>query len=263
MTDEKLDFIPYKDISELKNELDDIQNKKDVSNKELHESVQKLSKVMGDMLEVFGAAAEQMKLEEREHQAEARKQDNIGYKIEKLIDQNKIIAEGIVAVVDLVKEKLGNADLEEEVAIEHPSTDKDVTLNAKKMAIKSPVEEPKPKDFSPVQEPFMPSFSAMQQPGQAPVTPGFPSMPPLKDKSTAKGFPSMPPGPSYFNSGQNNMPSPPMPNPSFMSQPQTKVKSGEFPESPDPIDDLDFPDEPFPLEEDKPKKKSLFGMFKK
>ena len=96
----------YKDISELKSELGVFREKKDVSVKDLHEAVNKLAQVITGMLEVFGAAAEQLKLEEREMESDAKKHELIVAKLDKLIDQNRTIAEGMVAIVEMVKERL-------------------------------------------------------------------------------------------------------------------------------------------------------------
>ena len=100
------DFIPYKDISELKKELDGMKGRKDIPAKELYDSVQKLSQTMTGMLEVFGAAAEQMKLEEREYESESKKHEIIVSKLDKVVEQNKTIAEAMVGIVDMLKEKL-------------------------------------------------------------------------------------------------------------------------------------------------------------
>src|SRR3989338_8358457 len=97
------EFIPYKDISELRRELESIKDKKDVSTRDLYEAVNKLAAVMEDMLEVFGAAAEQLKLEEKEYEAETKKHDAIISRLDKLTDQNRTIAEGLVAMVEMVK----------------------------------------------------------------------------------------------------------------------------------------------------------------
>src|SRR3989338_3895365 len=99
------EFIPYKDISELNKELQGM-GRKDISNKELHEAVQRLTQTISGMLEVFGAAAEQMKLEEREYEMEARKHEMIASKLDKVIEQNRTIAEAMVGIVDMVKERI-------------------------------------------------------------------------------------------------------------------------------------------------------------
>jgi len=56
------DLVSYKDISELKKELSGLKDNKDVSTKELYDVVQKLSNAIEGMLEVFGAAAEQLNM---------------------------------------------------------------------------------------------------------------------------------------------------------------------------------------------------------
>ncbi|MBI2659339.1 hypothetical protein HYX05_04555, partial [Candidatus Woesearchaeota archaeon] len=58
--------------------------------------MQKLTQTITDMLEVFGAATEQMKLDEREYESEAKKHEMIITKLDKLIEQNRTIAEGMV-----------------------------------------------------------------------------------------------------------------------------------------------------------------------
>lgn len=120
MADDNNDFAPYRDISELKKQLEGMQDKKEVSAKELHESVQRLTAAIDDMLDVFGAAAEQLKLEDKSYEAESKKHETIIQKLDKLIDQNKTIAEGMVAIVGLVKEKFPqNA----EVSFKHEDAD--------------------------------------------------------------------------------------------------------------------------------------------
>ena len=192
------EFVPYKDISELKKEVEGMRGKKDIPAKELYDAVQKLSQTMNEMLDIFGAAAEQMKLEEKEYEASAKKHEMIISKLDKLIDQNKTIAEGMVAVVELVKEKFGMPSREEE-----------------------PLPKPKP-------EPMQ--FKRPPQPEWQ-----------LKPEPIQRTQPIMMPPPTPITTS---------PSPDFGQLP---------PMQPAPLD-LDFPD--IGLEEE-PKKKSLFGMFKK
>lgn len=113
MAEEDYDLVPYKDISELKRELEGIKEKKDVSAKDVHEAVRQLAAVMNDMLEVFAGAAEQMKLEEKNAELESKKHEMILSKLDKLLEQNKIIAEGMLAVVEMMKEKFPESQKEE------------------------------------------------------------------------------------------------------------------------------------------------------
>ena len=187
----------YKDISDLKNELEGMKGRKDVSSKEVYDAVQRLTQTISDMLEVFGAAAEQMKLEEQGYEASAKKHEMIISKLDKIIDQNKTIAEGMVAIVDMVKEKLV-APAKEEIFKPRPEP--------RPLFKPQPEWQPRPE---PVQrtQPIMPQ---MPPPMAAPM-PDFGAMPPMQ---------------------------------------------------PAPMPDLDFPELDMGLEEE-PKKKGLFGMFKK
>lgn len=188
----------YKDISDLKNELEGMKGRKDVSSKEVYDAMQRLTQTISDMLEVFGAAAEQMKLEEQGYEASAKKHEMIISKLDKIIDQNKTIAEGMVAIVDMVKEKL--------------------VAPAKEEPLFRPKPEPrpfmKPQEWQPRPEPVQrtqPIMPQMPPPMASPMAPDFGAMPPMQ---------------------------------------------------PAPMPDLDFPDLDMDLGEE-PKKKGIFGMFKK
>ena len=202
MAEEEYEFLPYGDISDLKRELEGMKGKKDISVKDLHDSVQKLSHTMSDMLEIFIAASDQLKLSEKDFESEARKHELIIARLDKIIDQNKTIAEGLVAIVDMVKEKVAR-----------------------------PREErPKPR---PVQEDTF--FKPITQ--QYPFMQQQPQMPPQMQPQMPQ---QMPPQVPQQMGGDFGMQMPPM--------------------EPTPPD-LDFPEEPFGLDE--PKKKGIFGMFKK
>ncbi|MAG91886.1 hypothetical protein CMO83_04380 [Candidatus Woesearchaeota archaeon] len=201
MAEEDTGLVHYKDISELKRNLEGIKGKKDVSAKALHEAVSKLTTTMNGIIEVFGAAAEQLKLEDKEFQSDAKKHETMINKLDKLLDQNKTIAEGMVAVVEMVKERLGTQESEKEELFK--SKEDDAPLF-------------KPKEPEPLPRPSQPEFKPTPQPIAQPSF--VPSSPDLGTQM------------------------PPM--------------------QPAPAPDLDFPEEPLPLGEE-PKKKGLFGRFKK
>ena len=202
------DLVSYKDISELKKDLEGMKGRKDISIRELYDAVQKLAQVMTDILEVFGAAAEQMKLEEKESSMESKKLD-------KLLDQNKTIAEGMVSLVELVNKKMGDTGKKREEF-----------FKPKEEAFFKPRAEPKPSDqgsfMRPQQQEWQPRPAEITQPTMAP--------------------PIAPQQMQFMPPPDSGMQMPPM--------------------EPTPSPELDFPDEPFSLDEE-PKKKGLFGMFKK
>ena len=201
MAEDDYDLIQYKDISELKKELEGMKGRKDVSSKELYDGVQKLPQTISDMLEVFGAAAEQLKLEDKEREQEGKKHDAILYKLDKVLDQNKTIAEGMVSIVELVKKKLPLVQQEREAPMFKP--------------------KPEPKPFMKPQQEWMPE----------PIMPRPQPMP--------QSAPQQPPMPPPMNFGTML---PPL--------------------EPTPALDFDFPEEG-ETQSEEPKKKSLFGMFKK
>ena len=209
------DLVPYKDISDLKKELEGMKGKKDFSTKELYDAVQRLAQTMTDMLEVFGAAAEQMKLEEQSYESSAKKHEMIISKLDKIIDQNKTIAEGMVAIVEMVKEKIVAPAKEKEESMFRPRREEQLF---------KPAPQPRPfmrpqQEWQPRPEPVQRTQPMMATPQMAP-----PQMPAM---------------------------APPMPNPDF----------GMPPMQPTPSPDFEFPD--LELDEEEPKKKGLFGMFKK
>lgn len=153
MAEQDFESDSYRSISDLNKELAAMKGKKDVSVKDLYDTVQKLTATMTDMLEVFGAAAEQLNLEEKEYEADARKHELIISKLDKIIDQNKTIAEGMVAIVDMIKEKVVPLARQREEPIFRP--------------------RPEPKPFMRPQQEWQPEpmMSRMQQPIMQPLMP--------------------------------------------------------------------------------------------
>ena len=226
--------LQYKDISELRKELEAMKGRKDISARDLYQSVQKMSQTMSDMLEVFGAAAEQMRQEEKEYGTDSKKNDLILSKLDKVIEQNKTIAEGMVSVVEMVKEKLVMPAKEREEPMFRPM--------------------PEPKPFEP--RPFMkpqqdwqprPEFKPRQQPSMQQMSQ---QMPQPSFNPTSFTPPLNPPS---FGQAPNPPLNPPNLNPPDFGMPSLQ---------PTPEPDLDFPETDLGLEEE-PKKKGLFGMFKK
>ena len=172
--------LAYKDISELKKELEGMKGRKDISAKELYDAVHGLSQTISDMLEVFGAAAEQMRLEEKGYEAEAKKHEVIMSKLDKVIDQNKTIAEGMVAIVEMVKEKIVAPAKEREEAF-RPRAEP-MGLSEPKPFMR-PQWQPKPEQMMPrqaMQQPMPPpSFSPQSMTPQMPPDFGM-QLPPLE-----------------------------------------------------------------------------------
>lgn len=250
MNNEQTGYAPFKDISELKRELDGMRGNREISIRELHDAVQKLSGTMSGMLEVFGAAAEQMKLEEKESEADAKRNEIIIGKLDRLLDQNKTIAEAMVALVDMIKGKLVVPTKDREKEGLMPKS-KDDDNFFKPQAEKMPYEEPR-QESSPQMD--------WQQPAPEPlIQRAKPQMPEMPQNMN-------PPPMQFPNSSQFPGASRPM-QPSMMQSPPMMTDFGmQMPQMPPaPLasqNDFDFLEEPFP-DEQEPKKKGLFGMFKK
>ena len=90
----------YKDISEVIGEAKLL--KHSTSLQELNNSILSLTKLLNDMLAMFKAASEQMGLEEKDSQ---NIHDSIISKLDEIIEQNKTIATGMVALAELAKER--------------------------------------------------------------------------------------------------------------------------------------------------------------
>ncbi len=107
--EEEYAIVSKKEFLQLKKELERIKKNPlegSDSGDNLQGSIDNLNKSLNIMLEVFKQAAEDMKLEEHDTTMVSKQIGPINEKIETLIDQNQKIAKGIVAIADMVKEKL-------------------------------------------------------------------------------------------------------------------------------------------------------------
>ena len=151
---------------------------------DLQASIDNLNKSLNVMLEVFKQAAEDMKLEEHEAETVGKQLGPITEKLDKLIDQNQKIAKGIVAVADMVKEKLEEISEKEDAQSKH----------------RLPPLEGGPKPFAP-RAPPMPGMPPGPPPGPPPM-PGFgPPGAPEGMESPGAGMPPIGPPPGMPPAG--------------------------------------------------------------
>ncbi len=117
MADEPYEILPYREVSSLKKDISDLKQKMgDGSSKQLADSIANLSKTMENMLNLFQSAAEEMRLEEKGVSSDSSAiLAEIDNKLDELIDQNKTIAEGIVAVADMIKGETQQSEQEQNV----------------------------------------------------------------------------------------------------------------------------------------------------
>lgn len=108
MAEEPYEILPYREVASLKKDIADLKQRLgDNSSSQLGDSIANLSRTMENMLNLFQAASEDMKIEETGERGTSSDSSpmlaEISSKLDELIDQNKAIAEGIVAVADMIK----------------------------------------------------------------------------------------------------------------------------------------------------------------
>ena len=101
MPDDDYELLPHKDIIELKSQLE---NLKKGPNPEAQESMEKLTESIDNLLNLFKQAASQMHLEDQEAGLVEQKLIPLHNKLDRILDQHNKIAEGIVALADMVKD---------------------------------------------------------------------------------------------------------------------------------------------------------------
>jgi hypothetical protein len=156
-------IVSKKEFLALKKEIDRLKKNPlegSESGEDLQSSIDNLNKSLNVMLEVFKQAAEDMKLEEHEAETVGKQIGPINEKLDTLIDQNQKIAKGIVAVADMVKEKLEEISEKEEA----PSKPKLPPLGGGPKPTAPPMS-------GPGMPPIGPPPAAPMTPGPAPIGP--------------------------------------------------------------------------------------------
>lgn len=111
MADDEYALVPEKEVKRLRDDVDEIKKNPlgSYGGKDLADNIKNLNNAISSLTELFKNAAEDLKVEERETQTIATKVEPLLEKIDMIIDQNKKIARGIVAVADM----LGGVEEEE------------------------------------------------------------------------------------------------------------------------------------------------------
>ena len=174
--DEPYDLLPHHEIEELKKQVQELKTRADKSSsQEIVNSLNQLTRSMDAMLRLFTEAAQEVKAEERE-------ESKITEKLDELIDQNKTIAEGIVAVSDIVKDFIGK---EEHRPAPGPRPEPRPSFPGPSFQPPGPRPEPRPSFPEP----------SFQPPGPEPSFEQPPSFEPPISEGTQQGpvaMPSMP-----------------------------------------------------------------------
>lgn len=103
--DEPYEIRPYTDVVELKKQIADLERgAEDPVYRELFQSMDSLTKSMNNMMQLFSSAAEEMELEEKTGSELSQKIVPFTEDLNRLEEQNRTLAEGLVAIASMIKD---------------------------------------------------------------------------------------------------------------------------------------------------------------
>jgi hypothetical protein len=174
--EEEYELLPHKEIIELKDELRRLKSVPTGAGKEV--ALGELAEKIDKLLDIFTEAMHQMRIEEGGVSFKEKMQP-FTEKMNKILEQNSEIAEGIVALADIMNEV--KSTVEEK-------------LKVPKIGMPSHVVRPKPSSFPGIgPAPGMPPMPG--GPGLRPMPSGAPPVPPLPSAGGPAGMPPIPPPP--------------------------------------------------------------------
>ncbi len=241
--DDDYQILPQKDFFQLKKKVEELSG--EASPKKLMEAMDDLKKILNELIELFKATSQEIKQEEKDDVA-------ISKKLDKLMAQNKVIAEGILAV----SERIGM----HQESQEHAESQMPQQMPPPQPSMPLPMQQPQQQMPPPLPGMGQPSFG--QQPFGAPAF----NMPPSQQESFTPrpfggfGQPDIRQQPPF---GMGRAPAPFEP-PEFapsMGQMNMPPPTPSF--SPSTGPQPDFPDLGNPLGDKDPKKKKGFFGFGK
>ena len=184
MVDEKdYELVPHKEVLELRRELDRLKMGKPSGRKgkaSLQSSIEELSSTIHTLMDLFKEAGEGMKDEEIGASAVGKSLKPMVDRMNNITEQNEKIAEGIVAIADMMADFKTRVD----------RLDKDVEAKLLEDAPKAPLLEEIPEHE---EKPPMPH--GMPPPGPPPFRPGPMPPPPTGGPPMPGGMPPPPPPP--------------------------------------------------------------------
>ncbi len=161
--DDSYDILPHRQINELKRQIDELKAKQDRSSpKELVSAMDSLAKTIDSLMNLFQQASQDLKYQLKEEGLASGK-DSVHEKLDRIIDQNTIIANGMVAVSNMVKEFARQ---------------------------KKPMQQQRPNNFPPRQPGFQQQMPQMNQNMQQ--NPSMFNSPPQMPQMPAPNFNDMP-----------------------------------------------------------------------
>jgi len=153
MVDEPYDMLPHKEIVELKKQLKELKSSTGKKpSQELLNSMNTLTKSIDSLLKLFTKTAEELKHEE-ESPGNLKAIDE---KLNEVIEQNKTIAEGVVAISDSVNDFIENQRSRPRQQSFYPRPGFSPPKAPEPMIQQTSPKFPEPQDQGPVPMPSMP-----------------------------------------------------------------------------------------------------------
>jgi len=101
--DETYELFPEKEIQELKQELQKLKSFDVTPSKSMQVSMVELNQKLDKLLHIFDDALDKLKVEEGKDLLS--RMDKLEEQLDEVLEQNKTIAEGLVAITDMIKPK--------------------------------------------------------------------------------------------------------------------------------------------------------------
>ncbi len=113
MADDDYYLMPHKQITELKRQMQELKGKVNrASPKELIDSMNSLTNTIDSLMKLFRQSADELKFEDREGSFGGNSDHKaMNEKLDKIMEQNKIIADSMVAISDMVKKYINKPNL--------------------------------------------------------------------------------------------------------------------------------------------------------
>lgn len=96
------ELIPNKELLRLRKEIDNLKSGKESS--DVMGSIESLTKSIEELNELFYAATQEMKAEEKSEHVILKKIDPLFEKLEQISEQNTKIAKAIIALTDMIRD---------------------------------------------------------------------------------------------------------------------------------------------------------------
>ena len=176
-----------KQLSDIKKQVDKLKQSTPITSNSIQritESVDQLTHSVNSMIGLFKEAGEEIRFEEKEKDIVEERLIPLEVKVDKLIEQNKQIAEGIVVLADMLKSR-------EQAHLIKPAKPivslPPINLPERMFSMPSKLPLMKPKNLQPMPSPF---------PSQGPRRlPPMPPLPRFEEFRGGKELPPLPPPP--------------------------------------------------------------------